>query len=96
MLAGKSHHQWIEESTSRRVYTPELQPLLQSLLSTLADLDFAYEQERERLIANDTQNPAARRRALERLNERHHERREPYIRQLEAIQVRISADMRRR
>ena len=96
MLAGKSHRKWIEESTSRRVYTPELQPILQSLLSTLADLDFAYEQERERLIANDTQNQVVRKRALERLNERHHERREPYIRQLEAIQAKISADMQRR
>ena len=96
MLAGKSHHKWIEESTSRRVYTPELQPILQSLLSTLADLDFTYEQERERLIANDTQNQVVRKRALERLNERHHERREPYIRQLEAIQAKISADMQRR
>ena len=96
MLAGKSHHQWLEESASRRVYTPELQPLLQSLLSTLADLDFAYDQERERLIANDTQNLVVRKRALERLNERHHERCEPYIRQLEVIQARISAEMQRR
>jgi hypothetical protein len=93
MLANKAHVHRVEESPPRRVYSPELQPLLQSLLSTLADLDFAYEQERERLIADETSNLVVRKRALERLNERHHEQCEPYIRHLEAIQERIGMEM---
>jgi len=96
VLGGKSLHHWIEETSRRRVYTPELQPLLQSLLSTLADLDFAYEQERERLIADDARNLVFRKRALVRLSERHREQCEPYIRYLEAIQTKISAEMQGR
>lgn len=92
MLVCKSHHKRTEESPPRRVYTPELQPLLQSLLSTLADLDFTYERERERLIADDTWNLVVRKRALERLSERHREQCEPYIRHLEVIQAKISAE----
>ncbi len=71
-----------------RIYSPAFQPLLQSLLATLADLDFDYEKEREKLssMAPDTN---IRIRALEKLRNRHRERREPYIQQLAVLQKRM-------
>jgi len=71
-----------------KIYSPAFQPLLQSLLATLADLDFDYEKEREKLstISPDTNIKI---RALEKLKTRHHERREPYIRQLAILQQRM-------
>jgi hypothetical protein len=71
-----------------RFYSPNYQPLLQSLLATLADLDFDYEKEREKLskLSPDTNIKI---RALEKLKTRHHERREPYIRQLAIIQKQL-------
>jgi len=70
------------------MYSPTLQPLLQSLLSTLADIDFDYEQEREKLSSN-APNTNIKIRALEKLKARHRERREPYIQQLAILQRRM-------
>src|SRR4051794_14780581 len=71
-----------------KIYSPTYQPLLQSLLATLADIDFDYEKEREKL---STTAPDAniKIRALEKLKARHHERREPYIQQLAILQRRM-------
>lgn len=71
-----------------KIYSPTYQPLLQSLLATLADIDFDYEKEREKLrtAAPDT---SLELRALERLKARHRERREPYIQQLAVLQERM-------
>jgi hypothetical protein len=71
-----------------RMYSPTFQPLLQSLLSTLADIDFDYEQERERL-SSASGNTNIKIRALEKLKARHQERRQPYILQLAIIQRRM-------
>jgi hypothetical protein len=71
-----------------RIYSPAFQPLLQSLLATLADLDFAYEQEREKL-SNTSPDTTVRSRALKTLKNRHRERREPYIQQLTILQKRM-------
>lgn len=71
-----------------RIYSPALQPLLQSLLATLADLDFDYEKEREKL-SNAAPDTNIRIRALEKLKNRHRERREPYIQQLAVLQKRM-------
>jgi hypothetical protein len=73
---------------SPRIYSPAFQPLLQSLLATLADLDFHYEQEREKLssMSPDTN---VRSHALKKLKNRHRERREPYIQQLTILQKRM-------
>jgi len=73
---------------SSRMYSPTLQPLLQSLLSTLADIDFDYELEREKL-SDAAQDNTLKMRALEKLKSRHRERREPYIQQLAILQRRI-------
>jgi hypothetical protein len=71
-----------------RMYSPNLQPLLQSLLSTLADMDFEYEMERER-ISKSSPESNVKIRHLEKLRAQHHERREPYIRQLALLQQRM-------
>jgi hypothetical protein len=71
-----------------RIYSPTFQPLLQSLLATLADLDFDYEKEREKL-SSTSPDTNIRIRALEKLKNRHRERREPYIQQLAILQKRM-------
>ena len=72
-----------------RMYSHNIQPLLQSLLSTLADIDFDYELEREKL-SNSSPDTGSKIRALEKLNARHRERREPYIQQLAVLQQRMT------
>jgi hypothetical protein len=62
--------------------------LLQSLLATLADLDFDYEKEREKL-SNASPDTNIKIRALEKLKNRHRERRDPYIQQLAILQKRM-------
>ncbi|MGF9762822.1 hypothetical protein AAII07_47435 [Microvirga sp. 0TCS3.31] len=71
-----------------RIYSPTIQPLLQSLLATLADLDFNYEKEREKL-SSTSPDTSVRDRALKTLQNRHRERREPYIQQLAILQQRM-------
>jgi hypothetical protein len=70
-----------------RIYSPDVQPLLRSLLATLADLDFDYKRERER-ISRSTEDPNLRVRLLRKLADNHRERRDPYIQHLTAIQAR--------
>jgi septal ring factor EnvC (AmiA/AmiB activator) len=71
-----------------RMYSHNIQPMLQSLLSTLADIDFDYELERERL-SNSSPDINLKVKALEKLKAQHRERREPYIRQLAILQQRM-------
>jgi hypothetical protein len=71
-----------------RIYSPTTQPLLQSLLSTLADIDFEYEQARDN-ISKSSPDLNLKIRILEKLKEQHHERRIPYIRELAALQERM-------
>jgi hypothetical protein len=77
------------ETSAARMYSPHLQPLLQTLLSALADIDFEYECEREKLDGNPL-DQTMKTRLLEKLKARHYERRMPYIRQLAILQKRIS------
>jgi hypothetical protein len=81
----------IERLPSRaeaRLYSPEITPLLQSLLATLADIDFAYESDLE-VVQNSATDEVLKRNVIERLQQRHRERREPYIRQITALQRRF-------
>jgi len=70
------------------MYSPSLQPLLQSLLATLANIDVEYERERDRLSTR-TMDGSLKMRVLAKLQQQHRERREPYIRQLSVLQDRI-------
>lgn len=72
--------------TQFRYYSPALLPLIQSLLATLANMEFEFEQECERVRgATDIQLKA---RVLERLRAQHQARREPYLRELAVLQQR--------
>ncbi|WP_201865212.1 hypothetical protein [Microvirga soli] len=71
-----------------RMYSPELQPLLQSLLATLADIDFAHHSDIE-TVRNSPAEDWLKQATIRRLQQHHRERREPYVRRLEAVQERI-------
>ena len=74
--------------TQPRMYSPELQPLLQSLLATLADIDFEHERERDN-INGRAMDMNLKIRLLEKLKQHHRQRREPYLQQLAILQERI-------
>jgi hypothetical protein len=73
-------------------YRASTLPLMQTMLATLAGLEFAHERELERVAASsaDTVLKARRRGQLEA---RYRERREPYIQQLGALEARIKVGM---
>jgi hypothetical protein len=71
-----------------RMYSSNTKPLLQSLLSTLADIDFEYEQTKDR-ISKSSPDLNLRIRVLEKLKAQHQERRMPYIQQLAVLQERM-------
>ena len=76
------------EAFSRQVYLPHLEPLMQSLLATLADIDFEYEHELAKIEASGA-DEAIKRRMRERLAREHEERREPYVQQLDGWRDRL-------
>jgi len=77
-----------DEQYRPRMYSPTDKPLLQSLLSTLADIDFEYEQARDK-ICKSSPDLNLRIRILEKLKAQHQERRMPYIQQLAILQERM-------
>jgi pyruvate-formate lyase-activating enzyme len=76
--------------TTPRVYPPDLQPLLQSLLAVLADIDLVHESE-VTIVRDSDADEWLKRSVIRRLEERHRERRVPVVRQLEAVEERIRA-----
>jgi hypothetical protein len=78
---------WRDEAGPPRFYAPDLQPLLQSLLGCLADIDFEYDRDCERLSTLDDE--ATRMRALNKIKELHRQRRDPYVQQLALLQTRM-------
>jgi hypothetical protein len=73
---------------SHRAYSPEILPQMQSLLAALADIDCAYDIDVE-TVRNSTVPGVIKQGVLATLQQRHQERRAPYIRQLEALQHRM-------
>jgi hypothetical protein len=73
-----------------RVYSPDLQPLLQSLLAALADIDLVHASE-VAIVRDSDADEWLKQNVIRRLEERHRERRAPYVRQLEAVEERIRA-----
>ncbi len=74
MLARMEH---VPSRAEARVYAPEVTPLLQSLLTALADFDFAYESNLE-VVQNSAIDEAPKQQVVENLRQQHCERREPY------------------
>jgi hypothetical protein len=71
-----------------RIYSPSIEPLMQSLLSTLADLDFAHDCELAK-IANGSGDETLKASLRAKLEARHRERREPYAQQLRELEARV-------
>jgi hypothetical protein len=72
------------------MYSPEIGIVLQSLLATLDDIDFAHQSDIE-TVRNSSAEHWLKQSTIHRLQQLHRERREPHVRQLEAVQERIRA-----
>jgi len=72
------------------VYPSDIQPVLQSILAALADIDCAHESA-VASVRNSIADDWLEQSVIRRLEERYRERRAPYVRQLEAVQERIRA-----
>ena len=70
------------------VMPAELRPVVQSILATLADIDFAHEKELEKLNQSDL-NEAFKLRLVAKLDQIHREKREPYAQELVRLQDRF-------
>jgi hypothetical protein len=66
-------------------YSPDILPLLQSLLSTLADIDFEFQKDRETILSSTT-DELLKQRAIATLKRCHQERRAPYLREIERLE----------
>ena len=74
-----------------RMYAPEIQPAMQALLATLAQIDFEYERDSEKLTRSSV--PAVVKDQVKaKLADRHRTRREPYVRQLTRLQDRVRGE----
>ena len=73
-------------------YRPSTLPLMQTMLATLADLDFAQGRELGRIDASSG-DPTLKTRLRAQLEARHRERREPYVQQLGVLEARFKAGM---
>lgn len=83
------HHSKSDEQIRfNGTYSPAMEPLLRSLLSTLADIDFEYEKEHERL-SKSSPDINLKIRVLEKLKAQHRERRAPYLQQLAILQEKM-------
>jgi hypothetical protein len=89
-MADNKHHsaRSAQPAAAPRMYSPDLQPLLQSLLRTLADIYFEYERERDN-ISSRAMDMNLKIRMLEKLRQHHRERRGPYLQQLAILHERI-------
>lgn len=75
-----------------RLYSPAIQPLMQNLLATLADIDFAHRCEVER-VTDGSGDETLKSLVVGQLKEHHRQRCEPYVQQLAGLESRIRASM---
>jgi hypothetical protein len=73
-----------------RPYAPDVLPRLQNLLSTLADIDFAYECDLE-VVQASAANEDLKTVAIGSLRQLRDSRRAPVLRQITALQERLNA-----
>jgi hypothetical protein len=71
-----------------RLYPSELLPSLQSLLATLADLDFEHDSDVQ-TVRNSPVDDWPKQAVIRTLEERHRQRRAPYVKQLERLERRM-------
>ena len=73
-----------------REYAPKITPLLQVLLATLSDIDFAYESDLE-VVGNSAVDEILKQKVIENIHLQHQEGREAYVRQITVLQHRLQA-----
>ena len=75
-----------------RIYSADLQPAMQMLLSTLANLDADHMRDLQKLEGSAIPG-SLRPQIAAKLKSRHRERREPYVRSLDELYRRIGVSM---
>ena len=90
MSANMERRLYQAATNAARLYPSELLPSLQSLLAAVADIDFEHESDIE-TIRNSSADERVKQTAIRTLQERHSERRAPFVRQLTALQERLQA-----
>ncbi len=75
---------------SARSYHSELQPLRQSLMAALAKVDFELESDVE-TVRNSSVDEWLKQTTIRKLQERHRERRAPYVQRLASLQRQTQA-----
>jgi hypothetical protein len=84
----------VEHHSTAPMYAPDILPLLQSLLKTLADIAFEHEREVERIVESELPK-AAKQDRLRKLDERYRERRAPYEAEIARLHEQVSETLRR-
>jgi hypothetical protein len=69
-------------------YSPDILPLMQSLLRALADIDFEFQKDRETILKSAIEEPL-KRRVIATLAKRHHERRDPYLQEIDKLERQV-------
>jgi hypothetical protein len=69
-------------------YSPEIPPVLQSLLTALAAVDFEFQKDRETILNSAIDEPL-KQGAIATLAKRHQERRAPYLRGIDKLERQI-------
>lgn len=76
------------EAAQPTMYQPDILPLMQSLLATLADIDFQFEKDLE-VIRASAIDEALRHTAIMNLRQQHYERRAAYLGDIAALEKRM-------
>ena len=90
MPATTAHPSVHSRNEAPRLSSLELLPLLQSLRTTLADIDFEHESDVE-TVRNSSADEWLKQTTIRKLQECHRDRRMPYVQQLESLQRRLRA-----
>jgi hypothetical protein len=72
------------------MYEANLLPTLQSILASLADIEFAHEHDVE-AVRNSSTDDVLKRTILQKLEQQHRDRCAPYVEQIAALQQRTRA-----
>ena len=89
MLADANDGTRGDSEAARQIYASEVLPLLQLLLTIVADLECDYERERDR-IGGTVLDPRLKDKALKELDKTHRERRDPFLQRLRRIEEQLS------
>jgi hypothetical protein len=88
-MATHVEHSRLQKAPNRsRVYSPDILPLLQTVLADIADIDFAFEKSLE-TIKHSPADEERKSEMIASLWRQHREQRAPYIRELAALRERI-------